>query len=48
MPVIAFRGDELREFSLTLQKAPLTTCFLEFDDEAEAADVARRELWLGS
>jgi len=48
VPVIAFRGDELREFSLTLQKAPLTTCFLEFDDEAEAADVARRELWLGS
>ena len=48
VPVFAFRGDELHEFSLTLQKAPLTTCFLEFDDEAEATDVARRELWLGS
>ena len=48
LTVIAFRGDELREFSLTLQKAPLTTCFLELDDAAEAADLARRELWLGS
>ena len=48
VPGIACRGDELREFSLTLQKAPLTTCFLEFDDEAEATAVARRELWLGS
>ena len=46
--VIAFQGDELREFSLTLQKAPLTTCFLEYDDEAEATELARRELWLGS
>ena len=46
--VNAFRGDELREFSLTLQKAPITTCFLEFDDEAAAVDLARRELWLGS
>lgn len=48
LTVIAFRGDELREFSLTLQKAPLTTCFLELDDAAEAADLARRALWLGS
>ena len=48
VPVIAFRGDELRKFSLTLQKAPLTTCFLEIDDKAPAADVARRELWFGS
>ena len=43
-----FRDDELVERSLTLQEAPLTTCFLHFDDDAGAAGVARRERWLGT
>ncbi len=46
--ITAFRGDELREFSLTLGPAPATTCYLELDDGAEPSDLARRELWLGN
>lgn len=45
--VAAFRGDELVERTLVLQEAPLTTCFLALDDEADAEALARRELWLG-
>ncbi len=48
IPVTVFRDNELREFSLTLAPAPLTTCFLEFDDRAESPELARRELWLGN
>jgi len=44
----AFRGDEWRDFSLTLQAAPLTTCVLELDEDTNATDAARRELWLGT
>jgi len=46
--VNVFRDDELVEREMTLQKAPLTTCFLDFDKEACADSVARRELWLGT
>jgi predicted metalloprotease with PDZ domain len=46
--ITAFRGDELREFSLTLGPAPATTCYLELDDGAEPSGLARRELWLGN
>jgi predicted metalloprotease with PDZ domain len=46
--VSIFRDDELVERSLILQRAPLTTCFLDLDDAACADAVARRELWLGS
>jgi len=44
----AFRGDEWRDFSLTLQAAPLTTCVLKLDDDTSAKGAARRELWLGT
>jgi predicted metalloprotease with PDZ domain len=44
----AFRRDEWRDFSLTLQAAPLTTCVLKLDDDTSAKSAARRELWLGT
>ena len=48
IPISVFRHDELLELSLCIQKAPLTTCFLGFSDDADASALARRERWLGS
>jgi predicted metalloprotease with PDZ domain len=44
----AFRGDEWRDFSLTLQAAPLTSCVVKLDDDTSAKASAHRELWLGT
>ena len=43
----AFRGDELLEVGLVLAAAPLDTCWLRVVDDADPADAARREAWLG-
>ncbi len=45
--VAAFRGDELLEFSVELERAPPDSCSLEFDPDAGAAALARRRAWLG-
>jgi len=44
--VSAFRGDELLDFQLTLQAAPLRYCHLQFEHSATAAQIARRDGWL--
>lgn len=41
-----FRADELAETRLVLALAPADTCYLEFDETAEAQVAARRALWL--
>ncbi|KAB2843338.1 MAG: M61 family metallopeptidase, partial [Burkholderiales bacterium] len=46
--VIAFRRDELMRFELPLLLAPFDTCWIELDDHAEPAAIARRDLWLGT
>jgi predicted metalloprotease with PDZ domain len=48
IPISVFRRDELREQTLSIQEAPLTTCFLDIDDKADAAAAGRRELWFGN
>jgi predicted metalloprotease with PDZ domain len=45
--VQAFRRDELMEFSLELDAAPLETCWLALADDADADARARRSAWLG-
>jgi predicted metalloprotease with PDZ domain len=42
-----FRGDELLEVGLVLRPAPLDTCYLLADDEAEPPALDRRRAWLG-
>jgi predicted metalloprotease with PDZ domain len=42
-----FRGDELIEVGLVLQRAPLDTATLRFSDEADAEALERRKAWLG-
>ena len=42
-----FRGDELVEVGLVLQRAPLDTCYLAARDQADAEAAARRQAWLG-
>jgi predicted metalloprotease with PDZ domain len=44
----AFRGDELLEFPLELAAAPLDTCFLALDPEADPRAQTLREAWLGA
>jgi len=48
VPISVFRDDTLCEFKLSIQKAPLTTCYLELDDGADESASTRRELWLGT
>ncbi|MDQ6923168.1 MAG: PDZ domain-containing protein [Pseudomonadota bacterium] len=45
--VQAFRRDELMEFSVELDAAPLETCWLALADDADADARARRSAWLG-
>jgi predicted metalloprotease with PDZ domain len=42
-----FRGDELSETRLRLERAPADTCFIEIDPVAGPVELARREAWLG-
>jgi predicted metalloprotease with PDZ domain len=42
-----FRGDELVEVGLVLKPAPLDTCVLGLDLQADDATRARRQAWLG-
>jgi predicted metalloprotease with PDZ domain len=45
--VQAFRRDELMEFSVELDAAPLDTCWLALADDAAPEAKARRSAWLG-
>ncbi len=45
--VTAFRGDELLELTVELERAPPDSCSLEFDPDADTAALARRRAWLG-
>jgi predicted metalloprotease with PDZ domain len=45
--VQAFRRDELMQFSVELDAAPLDTCWLALADGADADAKARRRAWLG-
>jgi predicted metalloprotease with PDZ domain len=45
--VQAFRRDELMEFSVELDAAPLDTCWLALADDANRDARARRRAWLG-
>jgi predicted metalloprotease with PDZ domain len=42
-----FRGDELLEFGVVLQAAPLDTCYLVAREPAEPTALERRRAWLG-
>jgi len=42
-----FRGDELLEVGLVLRAAPLDTCYLVKNEQAEPAALERRRAWLG-
>jgi predicted metalloprotease with PDZ domain len=42
-----FRGDELYETRLRLERAPADTCFIEIDPAAGPAELERRQAWLG-
>ena len=44
----AFRRDELMEFHPVLQPAPLDTCYLRLQEQADADTLARRKAWLGN
>jgi predicted metalloprotease with PDZ domain len=41
-----FRGDELLTLKLTWAEAPADTCYLQDDDAADSATIARRNNWL--
>ncbi len=45
--VQAFRRDELMEFSVELDAAPLDTCWLALADGIDDETLARRDAWLG-
>jgi predicted metalloprotease with PDZ domain len=47
LQVHAFRRDELFATTLTLEAAPLDTCWLTLDGDAAAPVLARRSAWLG-
>ena len=44
--VTVFRGDELMTLRLCWDEAPVDTCYLEFDAEAEEIEASRRQAWL--
>jgi predicted metalloprotease with PDZ domain len=46
--VHAFRRDELMEFSVELDAAPLDTCWLALAKDADADARSRQDAWLGS
>jgi predicted metalloprotease with PDZ domain len=43
-----FRGDELLEVGLVVRPAPLDTCYLVANEQAEPGALQRRQAWLGS
>ena len=47
LQVHAFRRDELLATALTLDAAPLDTCWLTLDAAATGATQARRTGWVG-
>ena len=44
----AFRRDELMEFTVPIQQAPLDTCYLQLDENANEAQRSIRTGWLGA
>jgi len=46
LDLVVFRRDELISTSIKLARAPATTCYLQIDEDADAAAVARRKDWL--
>jgi len=48
LTIHAFRRDELREFVLELEAAPLDTAYLVLDADPVDAVKLRREAWLGT
>ncbi len=43
-----FRGDELLTLKLRWSEAPVDTCYLQLDDEADATLIERRDNWLSA
>jgi len=46
LELVVFRGDELVTSRIKLADAPETTCYLEFDNEADTESLARQAAWL--
>mgnify|MGYP001117859244 CR=1 FL=1 len=46
LTIHAFRRDELYTFKLTLKAAEMTSCYLEFDTEADKDVIEKRNSWL--
>ena len=46
LELVVFRGDELVTSRIKLASAPETTCYLEFDGDADAKSLARQAAWL--
>ena len=46
LELVVFRGDELVTSSIKLSDAPETTCYLEFDSDADTESLARQATWL--
>jgi predicted metalloprotease with PDZ domain len=46
LELVVFRGDELMTLSIKLADAPESTCYLEFDSDADAESLARQAAWL--
>ena len=46
--VHAFRRDELIQYELTLEAAPLTTCAMQVNTDASDSQVKHRSLWLNT
>ena len=46
LELVVFRGDELITSRIKLADAPETTCYLEFDGDADAESLARQAAWL--
>ena len=42
----AFRRDELKEFTLKLKPAELTTCYLQVDEQANENKIEKQKKWL--
>ena len=42
----AFRRDELKEFTLKLTPAELTTCYLQTDDKSNENRIKNQNKWL--
>lgn len=47
VPMHAFRRDELMNFNVPIQQAPLDTSYLEMDDTADESQQRLRNNWLG-